>query len=236
MKNLSKEIIGANHVDSLDHNLIIAQMVRGELPFNGRDDLSPEFVRISLDCGRVIVNMDSLDRFIERYPDYRFEWWAISCIVNECTLSNEFVEHVLRASPNSVDLLIHPNTIDKFGFGIVDRVFQNDSAPWADRDEMDRVIAREKVNVVENIIFSGHIGLLKKIISNPDTPDVVRSYMENWAENSDHPVMYNLIVNSPHSSVNFLSEAAKNGKTNDIRSAAQRTLTLKKDSGKHDVE
>lgn len=212
--------------DSFDHILVAAQMWgKSFLPFEHEDDLDPELVRIALDCGHCVVNMTSLDRFVEEYPDYEFDDWEISVIARHSIPSEEFIEHIMRTLPDNASLLIHPNVIEKIGFEFVDRIVKgNPNNQHLSEHELNLRVMLEKKGFIRSLFDRGCFGDIERIIFNPETPDEVIHCINGMMLKFPEKTIKH--IQSLDSSIEFLKFIANGDVGDSIKNAAQNELTV----------
>lgn len=226
-------------VESFDHNLLVAQMWDYDLltpfeydfttPFEGEDDLDPDLVRISLGCGNKVVSMDSLDRFVEKYPHYQFSEKVIDSIVYHCTPSRIFAEHVFRTTPDNAEHIIyHHKAIEKHGIGIVESSVELDPHnALVNHKDMESLKRMGVESFIEECFRIDNGTILLRVMAHPDTPDWVKHIIEGGVNVGEDSFLCRALSNSPHATTEFLSKVARYGFDSYIKSAAQGMLMHK---------
>lgn len=217
--------------DSLDHNLVLVQMVdEGEahIPFWEKDDLSPDVVRIALECDKLIISMDSLDRFMEEYPDYKLDMWFVCELLSVTTPSEKFVEYVFREFPeHSHELIESPGFIKRFGIDMVDRIVRdNPNNANLDKVDFDYKIRLARERAVRSIFNRRDIEAIQGIMYRDDTPDSVVKYAEKILVISANVAIDLTLL--PDTPVRLLELIARNHVESNVRCLALGELSMRR--------
>lgn len=225
------------YMDSFDMNLFAAQMIDGQLPFEDVDDLSPELVRIALECGHgTVMNMNSMDGFVDRYPHYQFKDGMIRAIADYATPSRKFIEHVLRTTPDGAYVLFDSEKfILEVPSDVVGEIIEgNEDLSHLDGDSMMTCAWEKKDKYLTNVLCKFGESHVEKIMCDPNTTLEVKHIIEDdvlcmiegdW--HCNRPELMEFLARSPHSSVDFLTRVAEHGETRSIRAAAYSSLLMK---------